>query len=226
MSKSLNEIVASIRNQLIGHIGTDDTRIQESFIESQVLSVRSTLLAQEQALNRPVSDDYYQVIDCIEVKCDPIVCKGITSSHYDTYAELPGTEAVGMGIVYLGSVDGNVQFTEKSYAGYLHGNYALASSRLPYYTIIDDKAFIKNMPDKSIKYLRLVAILTDPLQQMPGCRYDAKEMDFPMPQNMVYQLEVIVLKQLFSTLQIQADQTNNATDSPILDQDEPIRRQV
>jgi len=226
MSKTLNEIVHSIRNQLIGHIGTDDTRIQESFIESQILSVRSTLLRQEQDLNKPISDDFYQVIDCIEVKCDKVVCKGITTSHYDTYADLPHTESVGKGVVYFGTIDGNIQFTEKSYTGFLYGSYALASGRMPYYTIVGNRAFIRNMPDKSIKFLRIVAILDNPLEHMEGCKYDARELHFPMPQNIIYQLEIIVIKQLLSTLNIPADETNNASDSAVLDQNEPIRRQI
>lgn len=216
MSVTLAEIGFSIRNQVKGFFSSDDERIDIEFIYKKVKDVRSLLIRELSNSRDPMDPALYQEICCLEVKCEEVVCNGIKSGVKQFYIELPFIENIRNAIAFLGTADRKIQFKERSYMGKLFGHAATWTGNTPYFTIVDDKAILGNLPTTGLKFLCLVAILEDPLNER--CYLRDENEHYPIPSNMVHQLELIVIKQLMSVLQLPTDLKNNAVDSPKEDQ--------
>lgn len=214
MVATLAEIGFSIRNQVKGFFSVDDERIDIEFVYKKIRDVRSLLIRNQLREQRMLDPALYQEICCLEIKCRQTTCNGIKSGADEYYVELPKIEnGVGFcAIKYLGTIDKLNAFNHKNYQGYLYGQSSPYTGDKPYYTIVGSEALIKNLPTTGGKYLCLIAILEDPLNG--GC-YMANENDpYPVSNVMVHELELIVIKQLMSVLNVQPDLKNDATDNP------------
>lgn len=207
---TLAEIRYSIRNQLEGQVVTDDHRLRIRFIDKQIRSIRSLLLAEE--LNRGLGIDqaFLQVIDCLQVKCDKVTCNGNTLPFKTHFVDVPPITSHGSNPIYLGLIDGTLPFERVSYSAFLQWTGGSFSFKRPAYALIDGMALLKFFPIGT-KWIRLVAALDDPMNG--GC-VTLKENDpYPLPERLVHQLELLVIKQLLSTLPIPGDLVNDAVDA-------------
>lgn len=202
----------SIRNQVVGQVPTDDTRLRDRFIDYLIRTIRSQMASEDSARGTGIDQAFYQTIDCLEIKCGTVKCAGRTIED-TSYVEIPVVTSGRDGIAFLGSVDG-IGFSRRSLTAFIYGP---ASNRggvkKPFFTVMVDRILLKNVPG-SMKLVRMQAVLEDPMTKscLPLTQNDA----YPIPDNRVHQLELLCIKQLLATLPITADQVNDAQDDAVV----------
>jgi hypothetical protein len=218
MSVTLAQIGYSIRNQVKGFFSSDDEKIDIEFIYKQVRDVRSLLIKKLSLSKQSLDPSLYQECCCLEIKCDQIICNGVLSPDKVQYVDMPHTENIDNAIAFFGTADKKTAFKERSFMGRLYGDAATWTGKTPWFTIIGDKAIVGNLPTVGMKYLCVVAIMEDPLLCAGACYPTTENDHYPVPANMVHELELIAIKQLMSVNQTVADLKNNAEDNPRDDQ--------
>lgn len=208
---TLENLIISIRDQAIGQIGTDDTKVQESFVEKLIRDKRSLLINSQAKNGLGVDQAYYQVVDCLEIICGTVNCPGIPRGYKYHYVETKKIESFKGSIAYLGLIDGVHPFSQIPLSAFLNHVPVRFGKEYPVFTVIDGKALLKS-PPSGVAYLRGIMVLENPVEGV--CEEDAYRAEYPVPNSIVHQLELLCLKQLFSTLPIQPDTTNDAVDRP------------
>jgi len=211
MGKSLKKIVFTIRNQFSSFAITDDSRLKKELVEDMVLDVRALLAKEVFTSNKFLGDEWYQTCEGIEiVSKKPEMPNGVIEEHPDIYSALPQLQSdIGFkNIRYLGTVDGRNNFTRLSYAGFISSNGRLVTDNDPFYTVSGHMVMYKNLPNIGQKYIKLIGVLYDPREALNF----NEDQDFPMPDAQVHKCELIVIKQLASTLGVQPDIVNDAAD--------------
>jgi len=208
MSKTLAEIGYSIRNQISGYFSTDDARISIDFVYDKAWDVRSMLIKEEYRKFKQLNDQDYISECCLEICCEETVCDGEDSLHSEKYINLPVLESsLGYNSVkYFGSVDKKTPFRRVNYGGMLYSNFSSWTKKVPTYTIVDTKAYLKNLPTDTMEYICVIGIFEDPRGY---CKPDDP---FPLARHLCHKLELIVIQQLMSTINIGPDVYNNARD--------------
>lgn len=202
----------SIRNQVVGQLPTDDTRLRDRFIDYLIRSIRSQMASEDSERGTGIDQAFYQTLDCLEVKCGTVKCMGRELKDL-SYTEIPVVTAGRDGIAYIGSIDGN-GFSRRSTTAFIYGPEASRFGvKHPFYTVIQDRILLKNIPG-SMKYLRMYAVFEDPLAKT--CLPLTQNDPYPLPDNRVHQLELLCIKQLLATLPITADQVNDAQDDAVV----------
>ena len=97
----------------------------------------------------------------------------------------------------------------------MYSEYEKYTGKAPSFTIVDDRAILKNLPTKGLKYILMIAVFEDPRNM---CTEDSP---FPLARHLVHKLELIIIQQLMSTINIGPDERNNARD----DSPEQIQKQ-
>lgn len=209
MSKTLAEIGYSIRNQVKGFFSSDDERIDIQLIYDKCWDVRSVLLKDEYRQFKKINDQDFSTECCLEVLCNSIICNGIDSGVKEFYVQIPKIESsLGQdAIKYFGTLDKRNNFRRTNYQGHLYSDHETYTGRAPSYTLVDDKAMLKNMPTKAMKFVCVIAVFEDP---RGICDADKP---FPIARHLVHKLELIVIQQLTSLLQIGPDESNDGRDS-------------
>ena len=211
MGKSLDKIVSTIKNQLLGQAPADDARLEGEFIEDQVLDVRSTLIDESFRSKRYLDDEFYQHYDglLIETIKQPMP-SGIQDEFPEVFSKTPALiSGVGFhNIKYLGTQDGRSNFSRMSIAGFISTDGRQFTSEETFYTINGQKVLYKNLPNLGMTYAKMIACVYDP-REVPG--FDRTE-DFPVASALIHKLELIVLKQMISILGIPPDIVNDAQD--------------
>lgn len=217
---TLAEIGFSIRNQAKGYFSSDDERIDIELIYKMVHQIRSSLIKERFDEGLYLDATFYQEICCLEVKCREIECAGQSSGMVEYYVEIPSLEDLGgPEIMYFGTTGSATQprqeFAQTNYMGYLYSQHSPWTGTKPRYIVVGKEIKIKNIPTSGLKYVCLIAVLSDPTQ---GNCFTLTENDpYPIPNNLVHKLELIALKQLQSTLNNPPDQKNNAQENPRFD---------
>lgn len=208
MSKTLAEIGYSIRNQIKGYFPSDDERIDIQLVYDKCWDVRSVLLKEEYRQFKKINDQDFTVDCCLEVQCDTIVCGGMDSGVKEFYVNIPKVEAsLGQdAIKYFGTIDKMNPFRRLNFSGFMFSSAEKYTGRVPSFTIVDDKAILKNLPTRGLKYVCMIAVFEDPRDI---CSQDDP---FPIARHLIHKLELIVIQQLMSTIQIGPDENNNARD--------------
>lgn len=226
----VNEIVYSIMEQLTGFTPSKDTRIPEEFIIHQMNNIRAVLIKEKFDQDKTISDSNYQLICCLEVKCDRIICNGVDSGDKIYYVEFPklmeGLENTS--IKFVGTVEFGGNDPIRSHFDRYGFNAWTFSHKLPYvgkrpsYTIVGgyqagdtkiDKtiALLKNLPTAGLRSLCALILLDNPLEG--SCNSDeTMNMEYPIPSHMRYKLEMLVLQQILSTMNTPSDDINNSKD--------------
>lgn len=208
MSKTLAEIGYSIRNQVKGYFSSDDERIDIQLVYDKCWDVRSLLIKEEFRRFQKLNDQDYTTECCLAVECEPIICDGKNSGHTELVVDIPKIESsVGYaGIKYFGTVDKKFPFRRVNYQGFLYSGHEKYTGNVPTYTLTDGKATIKNPPTEGLKYICIIGIFEDPRNICD------ENMPFPIARHLVHKLELLVIQQLMSTLQIGPDESNDARD--------------
>lgn len=216
MGKPLDKIVSTIKNQLTGHLATDDTRLEGELIEDMVLDVRASLIKDFYKSNYFLEDSLFQIHNGVLVESTKVSsASGISEDNPELYAKIPVVQS-GVGyanIRYFGTFDNRNSFARLSISGFNATNGKLFTRNDPYYTVTGTRALIKNLPNLGIRYLRMIAVMYDPRKVLG---YDSAE-DFPIPDSMIHKVELVSIKQLMATLGIPPDVFNDAQDVVIQD---------
>lgn len=205
----LEEIRASIRDQVAGYVPNDDTRLRNEFIDKVIRDKRALMCRQQDTARFGNDPRYYQDMSCLEVSKEKIHCSGEFSGHSFWSVAVPQTIDVSGAIQYLGTIDLKTPFQYKGITAFLNNTGGRFCIKEPIYTFTTERAYLQNCPD--VELLRMIAILEDPRQNT--CILDFEQDDYPFPSSHQHQLEVLCIKQILSTLQIPADQKNDAIDS-------------
>jgi hypothetical protein len=204
-------MVFTIRNQFSAFVITDDSRLKKELVEDMVLDVRALLAKEVFTASKFLGDEWYQTCEGIEVLSKkPVMPNGVIEEHPELYSVLPALQSdIGFrNIRYLGTVDGRNNFTRLSFSGFICSGGRLVTDNEPFYTITTNTAMYKNLPNIGQKYIRLIGVLHDPREALNF----TEDSDFPMPNAQTHKCELIVIKQLASTLGVQPDIINDAAD--------------
>lgn len=206
---TLNQIRNSIREQVTGYMATDDTRLEDGFIDNIVRTKRSLIIRDRAKNGLGVESAFYQDLPCIEVTHGSAMCEGVQLDPDESMAIIPAVEAFRGSIAYFGSVSGKHPYGEMGLSAYLNATGGRFCVSNPVYTKGVGVIRIKFM-DKQVERVRLLAVLEDPAAN--SCLLDFEDSPYPVPLNIVHQLETLCLKQIMSTLPITPDTANNGTD--------------
>lgn len=193
--------------------------MQDLFVDKIIRQLRSRKVREEDQLRKGVNAAYYQIIDCLEVKCDTVTCAGLSTNVKYHYVEVPPIESIRSGISYFGLADGMMAFNECGLAAFNNAQPSRLGRRYPKFTRLDNKLFLKFLPTTGTSRLRLVAVLEDPAQNV--CGFDFENDNYPIPQDVVHQLELLAIQQILSTSMVPEDDRNNGVDDTRTQQ--PIR---
>jgi len=206
--KTLAEIGYSIRNQCKGYFSTDDERISIDFVYDKAWDIRSMLIKEEWRKFHQLNDNDFTTECCLKISCDEIVCDDKGSGVYEHTIIMPTLESsLGYNsIKYFGSVDKKTPFRRVNYGGYLYSGYSSFTGNAPTFTLIDNKAVLKNLPDENMEYVCVIGIFENSRD------YCKPEDPFPIARHLVHKLELLAIQQIMSTIQIGPDEYNNAKD--------------
>lgn len=197
--------------QVSGYIPSDDRRLRRRFVGHEVRNVRSMLLKEASASGIGVDREWYQRICCLEVNCETISCNGAPLPFRTHYIELPSLESIPFNPSYLGTVDMAISFRQIPFGQFHYYTGGSFSTKQPAYAIIDNKALLK-LPSNllEVKNLCLFGVLSDPLEDT--CVPLTENDPYPIPTNVIHKLELLVIKQLLATVQLQGDEQNTGRD--------------
>lgn len=211
MGKPLKNIVETLKEELSGYHISDDNLFTDEYLVDKINSVRAVLIA-EQFKESGIDGQFYQTICCNEVKCNSQGCT-INGTFYKSgstyfYIDLPPLiMKVGLkNIMYFGLDDYQTQFARMSFDGYMSSDGALWTGKMPLYTVVDGMALMKNLPTPGLKYICIMALLSNPVD---ACNYDEND-DYPVPDT--YKLELLIKKDIMSLYGIVGDEINDSRD--------------
>jgi hypothetical protein len=216
---TLAEIRSSIIGQALGQVPSDDRRLRKRFVDHVIRSVRSELIKEISRKSAGLSQDFYQRICCLDVLCDEIVCGQYKIPLKTRYLQIPQLESIPFNPQYLGPADGRTPFTRIPFGQFPFYTGGSFRNRAGAFSIVDDKAFLHFPVGLNAASMCIYGILEDPMEN--SCVTLKEDDPYPLPQNMVHKLEIIALRQLLSTLPIQADAVNDSKDSQL---DQPQQR--
>ena len=209
---TLAEIRFSIRDQLVGQIGNDDGRLRYQFIDKVIRDKRSLLVNSYGKRGMGVDQQFYSMLDCLTLQCGAVECVGVPSGIRHHYITVPEVEAITGSIAYLGNITGSVPFEERAFVSFMQAVPGRFGKTQPIFTVVGRTALVKYQP-AGLEFIRLNAILTDPIAG--SCRVTAKEEPYPIPNDKLHELELLVIKQLLATQPIQPDRLNDAADGTL-----------
>lgn len=213
MNKPINKILYSIIESLTGYDLTDDFKIDPEYILDKIHDTRASMIAEEWR-NKMLDDAYYQKVCCIEIECTETTCTvggvSLPSGTKEFYVDLPGlnNRIEWDNIAYLGTVDMNNNFNRKTFDGLmaLQGNRWTANQAA--YTIVGNRAFIKNLPTSGTLFLCLVAVLDNPVV---ACDYNEETNPYPVPD--AIKLELRVKQDILSTYGLPKDKQQDSQEA-------------
>lgn len=226
------QIITSIIEQCTGKIPSDDTRIEPSFVLYKANSVRALIIKEDIVSGRSLSESYFQMKCCLEVKCDEVMCAGISSNSIVYYVELPKLiEGIGWkNITYFGTVEFpkyrkglSANFDRYNFKGFLGLEFQEWAGKRPSYTVLGGYqdgdltvdgmlAYIKNLPTSGLKYICVNGIWANPEEGICDSD-DFMAMEYPFPEHHIHRLELIVIQQLLSTEVAPGDPVQDSRDN-------------
>jgi hypothetical protein len=208
MYNSLEAIVGRIQNELSGGRPVDDTVFDKQFIADAVHKVRALLIRQYFEQNKKPDQSYYQLIECLEITCEELECKGVKSGEKVDKVTLPSLiGASSYTIGYLGSIDLKNSFEERHFDTHDNGESHIWGALNPYFIRVASDARLYNLPTPNMKFISAVLLAADPTD-IEGCDWTT---EYPIPGDRLHKLELLVKQDLSSLmLQLPLDKQNNA----------------
>jgi hypothetical protein len=190
---------------------TDDSVLDPEFVDDQLDIMRQTLI-REAADAKKTLDDFYQLYPCLEVQCESASECEIQGIEFQSetkvlYVQLPDLiKDVGwssikyLGFEPMGPTDG---FARKTFSGFIGQAGSRYTAQNKIYTVIGDRAFIKNIPEDT-RLLFGIFLLSSPVE---ACDYN-EETNYPVPSE--YKLEMLTIKHILAGLGMPRDKLNDA----------------
>jgi hypothetical protein len=209
MAESLEQIAYRIRDSIKGYLPNQDEIMDIEIIYRKMAAVRSLLLKEQYNTQKYLDESIFGQKCCLEVQCSPIACDGIESGDVEYWVDAPNIEALldDQAIRYFGGPDMKSPYTHRSLNGANFQQYNTYTSHTPSYTITGTKFTLYNLPTKGLKYVCLVAVFED---VMSVCK---PEDQFPLPSSLIHKMELLIKKDLMSTLALKPDLKNDAQDT-------------
>ena len=227
-----DKLIYSVIEQCTGKIPSDDTRLSERFVLHQLNIVRATLIKDYFDKEGKIEESNYQLKCCIPVECERIICNGLDSGEKVWYSPLPDLiEGVGWkNITYFGNVEfGKInrglhnKWDRYNFNGWLSVEYQEWIGRRPAYTIIGgykagtteidgNLALLKNIPNTGARSICVLGLFVNPEEGLCD-EEDIMQLEYPISSNLIYKLQLVVIKQILSTEPMPGDDTNNANDN-------------
>ena len=223
--KSLREIGYSIINPVSGFMTSDDQRIDPEWVYDKIWDVYAKLRVKYRKENGHLEPADYAQTCCLEVKCrhqkcdsdeepppnktnDPSPPLQVESETLQYYVELPDIDWYGVEdpIVFFGSDGLKERYSYKSINGFENSDYETYISGKPIYTVVGNEAWLKNLPTSSQTKVCIVAVLAS-----PGNKCNPDDI-FPAPRAFIFELELLVKRDILSSWGINPDLINNAND--------------
>ncbi len=213
---TLNEIAYSILEPLNRFKMTTEERIPLRFVYKKIHDARATI-----AKNRlpKVDQDLYQHLECLEMEDYSMNCDDCQSSMIHKIVRIPNTmsELGSKEFYYFGFDDFTpehkiniVNFSSfLSYRARTYTRMGMRATRIP-------EGLLIKMPVKcNAKYFTALAVLNNPLDAV-GCRQLTPDDPYPIPQNYLMELEIMVKKDLNSSSSqlFPGDYSENKSDNP------------
>lgn len=207
---TFNELIYQVRESISGFNVTDDLLPNDELIANLLNTIRSTLIGQDR---NKLESVYYQRYSCLDVECLADSCEvdGITIQGNKIHYVDPPQLISGIGIQsikFLGPSDMSVPFQEIDITQFntiQHRQYGKAGA---YFARTSERIFLKGYDDTMGTKLTLVGLFFDP-RSVYLCNGNNNE-DYPVPSE--YRLLVMAKKDIFTSLGIVPDTTDNAAD--------------
>lgn len=208
--KTLRETGYSILNAVNGFVTSDDQRVDIEWIYDKIWDVYAKLKNKYREKEGHLTPADYAQKCCLEIKCREEVCDGKKSGQKQYYVELPDIDWFGAEdpIVFFGSDNLETPATYKSINGFQNSSDETYISGKFMYTIVGSEAWVKNLPTSSMTRICMITVLEEPGSK---CSPDEK---FPAPRAFLFELELLVKRDILSTWGINPDLINNANDLP------------
>jgi hypothetical protein len=130
-----------------------------------------------------------------------------TSNYVNHYVDIPETiNGLSKPIRYIGN-DSGKKYTEVTLTEFFEVQHLEVGSFLPVYTRQGNKLFFRNTPTSGQIFVCMDIIPFDPRTL---CETDYSKIDFPVPSE--YNLEILVTKDILSSMGIFIDETSNEDD--------------
>jgi len=192
---------------------TDDFEIDAEIIKDKINDVRSVLIAEEWKA-KMLDDQYYQKVCCLEIKCEDVACNvagvPMKAGQKQYYVELPAlnNRIDWDNIKYLGTIDMANNFNRLTLSGMLSSDGNRWTAKDTFYTVINDRAILKNLPTANTRFLCLVGILDRPNQ---SCDWLNDDTDYPCSN--VLKLEMLVKQDILSAYGLPKDKLQDSQEA-------------
>jgi hypothetical protein len=206
MGKTLEKIAYTIMERYTNFVHNDDEVLDIEIVYDKIHDVRIFLMNREIDRRKRLSQAYYTICDCVEVKCGPVTCGEHDSEVVRYYADLSFVEeSLGKyAISYLGTPDFKTPYRRVNFPFGYAGQY---TRHKPSYSFVDGKAIFKGEPD--FKLFSLISITKNGSCSLDSC--DVRK-PYNIPGDLIDELEEIIFKKLTNSYQIKRDEKNNTSD--------------
>jgi hypothetical protein len=201
MAKSIKKIIESVREELGQYKLSDDFPIEDEYLLDKANDCRASLI-RDVFKSGVIDDNFYQEECCLEVNCVDAGCTingtFIPSGNVLWYVDLPAlvTDVAWYDVKYFGTVGFTNDFSRKNFFGWLHPEGNIWTANKPMFTIIGNRAYIKNLPTPGLRYLCMIGLFYNPTDI---CDYDLETDEYPVPSDITLQL--LMKKDILSTWQ-------------------------
>jgi hypothetical protein len=225
MASTLNEIAYSI-TETINHFKVSSAdRIPLRFLYKKIADARATIIKNRMPF---VDQNLYQHLECLEFEDYQMVCDGFTSDTIIKLIRIPDTMSIldNKEFIYFGADS----FTERakinvvtmeSFLSYGSRRYTIGR---PVATRVPEGMIVRYLTSCNAKYFTAITVLLDPLSAN-GCQKLTPDDPYPIPQDYIMELELMVKKDILSSLnnKYPGDFKQNQSDNPAEEMDRPIK---
>ena len=199
MTKTLDEIVESILEQLSGYHLNNDFPIDPDFLKSKIIEINGSLMRDEYSSTMKLSEQFYFPYFCNKVECVGYTCviDGIVVKKklpiYKVSMEYMQTGIGWADIAYFGLPNMRRNFKRTNINGLSSMEYRTWTGARSVYAKSGKDLYIINLPTSGTRILASMIVYADP-RKSPGWN-DATSI-LPTPSN--YKLELLVKRDILS----------------------------
>lgn len=213
MAKTVDQIAFSIRDSIANYYPVAEDRLDIEFIYKKMDEVRAVLIKDLWKEKKYLDPQNYSFEKCLDIKridrgCNIQACIGA-----DIYVDIPPVISYlnSHAISYFGTIDRLHPFVETNISGLMVSEYNLFTKQITRYMRIGNQVFINKLPTPNMQKVSMIAVFERPVEICNGGDI------YPIPEEMIYQMELMIKKDIMSTMNIPPDTKNNASPFPTPD---------
>ena len=200
MTKTLNQIIETLMEELSSFKINDDFPIDPDMLKDTVVGINGTLMREEYDRLGYLSEQFYKPYFCHQVECLGMSCtiNGIVIERqfpiYRVTMEILQTGIGWSDVLYFGLSGMRKNFHRVSVGELATINDRTFTAKRPAYAKAGSDFWIVNLPTTGTRLLTSMVIYADP-RKSPG--WSDETSIFPTPSN--YKLELLVKKDIYSS---------------------------